>query len=112
LLQAYLESRSDDCGALFPSRNGGPLGEKGVYDVFRKLATQVDLPKNLRHPHVLRHSIAVHHANMGTEAADVQCLLGHRSINSTMKYFKVTTPRKENYVLRSGASTMFARVRI
>jgi site-specific recombinase XerD len=110
ILNAYLMSRSDDLDPMFPSRHGRPLGAKAVYDVFRNIAVMVGLPEDLRHPHVLRHSIAVHHANMGTEAADVQALLGHRSINSTMKYFKVTTPRKEDLVLRSGASTLFAKV--
>jgi site-specific recombinase XerD len=110
LLQEYLDSRCDDCEELFLSRKRGGLGGKGVYDVFRKVATARNLPEDLRHPHTFRHSIAVHLANMGAEAADVQAVLGHKSINSTMKYFRVTTPRKEDLVRRSGASANLARI--
>lgn len=37
-----------------------------------------------RHPHVLRHSIAVHLMNAGCDAADVQDCWGHRDVASTL----------------------------
>lgn len=111
LLEAYLGERRDDCDALFVSRIGRPLGPQSVYELFRDMSAKAGIAPDLRHPHVFRHSLAVHHANMGTDIGDVQALLGHRALSSTTKYFKVTTPRKEDMVLRSGASSLFASVK-
>lgn len=61
-----------------------------IYQLFRAYAEAAGLPPDRRHPHVLRHSIAVHLMNAGWDAADVQDWLGHREIASTMVYAAVT----------------------
>jgi type 1 fimbriae regulatory protein FimB len=66
-----------------------------IYQLFRDYADAADLPADRRHPHVLRHSIAVHLMNAGWDAADVQDWLGHRDIASTMVYAAVTNKRRE-----------------
>jgi integrase/recombinase XerC len=114
LLEAYLGSRDDDNDALFlgkkdPQGRRQALGPQAVYMIFRKVARKAGLPRELQHPHVLRHSIATHHANMGSDFSDIQNLLGHRSISSTMRYAQVLNPRKEDMTMRAGASPCFAR---
>ena len=49
----------------------------------------------LNHFHVLRHSIAVHLAEAGTDAALIQDWLGHKSIMSTMVYLKITNKLRD-----------------
>jgi integrase/recombinase XerC len=110
ILRAYLDSRRDDSLALFPSRKGhGPMGPQAVYHVVRQAASGTGLPPGLSHPHSLRHSIATHHANMGADLRDIQELLGHASMSSTVRYARVLNPRKEDMALRSEGSPFFAR---
>lgn len=98
LLWAYLNDRGEDESPyLFRSRQSGALtmSESTVYGLFRRYAEAADLPADRRHPHILRHSIAVHLMNAGWDAADVQDWLGHRDIASTMIYAAVTNKRRE-----------------
>jgi integrase len=98
LLWAYLNERGEDENPyLFTSRQSGvgPLSPTTVYGLFRQYADAAELPADRRHPHILRHSIAVHLMNAGWDAADVQDWLGHRDISSTMIYAAVTNKRRE-----------------
>lgn len=108
LLEAYLSSRDDDHEALFLGKNG-PLGPQAVYCIFKAVAEKAGLPPGLRHPHVLRHSIATHHANMGTDFGDIANLLDHKDMSSTMRYAQVLTPRKEDLAMRSECNHHFAK---
>ena len=63
--------------------------------LFKKYAIQAALPVEKQHVHILRHSIAVHLMNAGWDLADVQDWLGHKSINSTIVYAKITNKRRE-----------------
>jgi integrase len=98
LLWDYLEKRSGDSRPyLFATRQSDakPMSPSTIYQVFRGYADAARLPADRRHPHVLRHSIAVHLMNAGWDAADVQDWLGHRDIASTMVYAAVTNKRRE-----------------
>jgi integrase len=82
---------------LFATRQSDsqPMSASTIYQLFRGYAKAAALPQDRRHPHVLRHSIAVHLMNAGWDAADVQDWLGHRDIASTMVYAAVTNKRRE-----------------
>ena len=98
LLWAYLNEREEDENSyLFTSRQSGlaPMSATTIYGLFRRYANLAELPAERHHPHVLRHSIAVHLMNAGWDAADVQDWLGHRDIASTMVYAAVTNKRRE-----------------
>ena len=97
-LWEYLERRGAAGGQyLFATRQSGlrPISASTIYHRFREYADAANLPADRRHPHVLRHSIAVHLMNAGWDAADVQDWLGHRDIASTMVYAAVTNKRRE-----------------
>jgi integrase/recombinase XerD len=98
LLWTYLSRRGeDDNPYLFPSpqTKGAPISVSWIYERFRTYAVAARLPENRRHPHVLRHSIAVHLMNAGWDAADVQDWLGHVSIASTLIYARISDVRLE-----------------
>jgi integrase len=100
LLWDYLSEGHDDQPYLFVSRQSrlSPISTSTIYTLFRRYAELADLPEDRRHPHIFRHSIAVHLMNAGWDAADVQDWLGHRDIASTMVYAAVTNKRREaNY---------------
>jgi integrase len=98
LVWEYLDGREAASGQyLFATRQSGPrpISPSTIYQLFREYAEAANLPSDRRHPHVLRHSIAVHLMNAGWDAADVQDWLGHRDIASTMVYAAVTNKRRE-----------------
>jgi integrase/recombinase XerD len=107
LLRRYLAARPDDgCVYLFRGRRKAcvPLAGRTIDDLFRRYATAAGLPPDLRHSHVLRHSIGVHMANEGFDISDVGDHLGHADLTSTAIYFQITDKRRAaNYrrMLRS-----------
>jgi site-specific recombinase XerD len=111
LLWTYLNRRGEDENPyLFSTRQSGngPISASTIYQTFCKYAEVAGIAEDLRHPHVLRHSIAVHLMNAGWDVADVQDWLGHREISSTMVYAAVTSKRREANHERSLFSTEIA----
>jgi integrase len=96
LLWAYLSVHPAENPYLFCSRQSerGPMSTGMIYDLFRRYGRGAGIGEDKLHPHVLRHSIAVHLMNAGWDAADVQDWLGHREIASTMVYAAVTNKRR------------------
>lgn len=98
LLWSYLNERAERANPhLLVGRQHGSraISTSLIYQLFRKYSESAEIPADRRHPHVLRHSIAVHLMNAGWDAADVQDWLGHRDIASTMIYATVTNKRRE-----------------
>jgi integrase len=113
LLWAYLNLRSDDERPyLFVTRQRklSPISTSTIYGVFRAYARKAKLPEDRWHPHVLRHSIAVHLMNAGWDAADVQDWLGHRDITSTMVYAAITNKRRNANYERALSSSEIANI--
>jgi site-specific recombinase XerD len=54
--------------------------------LFRAIACEAGLPAQKQHPHVLKHSLASHLVSANVNLALVKQQLGHKSINSTMRY--------------------------
>jgi integrase len=80
------ERRPDGSDFLFLSQKGGRLHRSAFFRVFQSVATVAGLSADKRHPHVLKHSCASHLIAGNVNLALVKQALGHRSINSTMKY--------------------------
>lgn len=113
LLAAWADQRQGDTGPYLltsrHTRGWRPMSPSTIYQRFRMYAQEAGLPREHRHVHVLRHSIAVHLMNAGWGAADVQDWLGHRRISSTMIYAKVSNQRREKNHERTVASPEIAR---
>jgi len=86
-LRAWLRERpADGSDFLFSSQKGGRLDRTQFFRIFRACAETAGLPREKRHPHVLKHSLASHLVAGNVNLALIRQALGHRSINSTMQY--------------------------
>jgi integrase/recombinase XerC len=99
LLRDYLASRADDDPALFVGRQGR-LGSRQIQALFRRYATLANLPLAHRHVHLMRHSIATHLLDAGESIDFVQDHLGHRSIESTLVYARISDQRRTRAIRR------------
>lgn len=77
---------------LFPSERGGPIGGETFANALR-LAAERHLhgPVTKLSPHVLRHACASRLYGQGLRLAAIQQLLGHRWLQTTMRYVHVAT---------------------
>lgn len=85
----YLQSRTDENPALFVSLNNPHkrLGISGVETRLRKLGKKCKIPKV--HPHKFRRTLATNAIDKGMPIEQVQKLLGHVQIDTTMQYAMV-----------------------
>ncbi|WP_239283396.1 site-specific tyrosine recombinase/integron integrase [Collinsella sp. An271] len=88
-LQAYLESRDDDNPALFISlcKPFRRLQISGVEIRLRELGRRLDI--NKVHPHKFRRTLATRAIDKGMPIEQVQVLLGHQKIDTTLQYAMV-----------------------
>lgn len=85
-LQNYLNSREDNNPALFVSllKPHNRLEVPGVEVCLRKLGRRLDMDKI--HPHKFRRTLATKAIDKGMPVEQLQTLLGHSQINTTMEY--------------------------
>lgn len=88
-LQNYLRSRTDDNEALFVSlqKPFNRLLISGVEIRLRELGRKLDLSKV--HPHKFRRTLATMAIDKGMPIEQVQQLLGHQSVDTTLQYAMV-----------------------
>ena len=95
-LMTYLESRTDENAALFVSL-GKPherLLIGGVETRLREIGKKADLQKV--HPHKFRRTLATRAIDKGMPIEQVQHLLGHVKIDTTMHYAMVNQANVKN----------------
>jgi Phage integrase family len=120
-VRAQMQLRPDSAGYLFPAR--GPAGGREsrtphltTAELGRALRDWVksipeihsDVPgadgqplpfdRSLIYPYAFRHSYAQRHADAGVEIDVLKELMDHRSVDTTMGYYKVTSKRKREAV--------------
>lgn len=85
-LQQYLESRTDDSPALFVSLSSpyNRLTISGVEVRIRTMGKRLNMPKV--HPHKFRRTLATMAIDKGMPIEQVQRLLGHVRIDTTLQY--------------------------
>lgn len=90
-LQDYLDNyRHGDSEYLFVSdrRPYSAMGKDGLEKIIRNISARTDIEKNVT-PHVFRRSIATNLLNKGAAIQDIQKILGHSKLETTLKYAKV-----------------------
>ena len=95
-LQNYLDTRRDDNEALFVSlqRPYDRLLISGVEIRLRELGKKLEL--NKVHPHKFRRTLATMAIDKGMPIEQVQQLLGHQSIDTTLQYAMVNQNNVKN----------------
>jgi len=72
---------------LLPRENGRPLDRHTVTRLINKAGATAGLPHI--HPHQLRHTLATQAINRGMTLEAIAALLGHRSLDMTLRYAKI-----------------------
>ena len=95
-LKAYMDSRNDDCPALFIG-NRKPykrLDNSGVRAMLKKCGAAVGVDKV--HPHRFRTTMATNLVAKGMPIEEVSILLGHEKLDTTKIYTLVDDARVKN----------------
>lgn len=95
-IKKYLETRTDNNEALFVSliKPYNRLGISGIEIVIRNLGKQANI--NKVHPHKFRRTMATMAIDKGMPIEQVQKLLGHIKIDTTMEYAMVNQNNVKN----------------
>ena len=72
---------------LLPRENGRPLDRHTVTRFLNKAGAAAGLPHI--HPHQLRHTLATQAINRGMSLEAIAAMLGHRSMDMTLRYAKI-----------------------
>lgn len=95
-IEKYLETRVDDNGALFVSliKPYHRLGISGIEIIIRNLGKSANI--NKVYPHKFRRTMATMAIDKGMPIEQVQKLLGHIKIDTTMEYAMVNQNNVKN----------------
>jgi len=81
-IECYFDTEVED-------KNAFNIGRGGIDYIFKML--KKDFPEFRLRPHLLRHCLATKLLKEGVNLRYIQAILGHKSLNSTMRYTKVDT---------------------
>ena len=93
-LTAYWNSRKEDGVSAFYNGKHQPLGVCGVRYILKGIAERAKV-SNV-HPHRFRRTFASGLAARGMDVQDIQRLLGHTDINTTMRYVYISNEKIES----------------
>jgi site-specific recombinase XerD len=74
---------------LFPNRFGKALSSSSVGSIYTQAKQKAEIKKK-GGVHALRHAFATHALESGADLYTIQQLLGHSSLNSTVRYLRMT----------------------
>lgn len=80
---------------IFVSERSAPFSTGGFAKLIERAGIEAKLPFKA-HPHMLRHATGFALANKGTDTRTLQAYLGHRSIQSTVRYTELAPGRFKN----------------
>lgn len=81
-----------DKGALFLTSVGTRLNVMSISTVINRTIKKTKLEKHIN-PHMLRHAFATHMLNRGADIYSIMQFMGHKDIQSTVRYLQVATAR-------------------
>ena len=100
-IRAMLRARRVQSPILFLSKLLIAVSRRMLDLNMKKYGAQAGIPVHKRHFHTLKHSIATHLLDAGTDIRFVQDWLGHKDIKSTAIYAQLTTHRRKDEARRA-----------
>lgn len=85
-LKAWLKEKGEGSPVLFPSRRSLPISRQLLDVLMKRYGAEAGVPKEKRHFHVLKHSIATHLLDADADLRFLQDWLGHANIQNTVVY--------------------------
>ena len=104
VLKSYLRTRTDQSPILFPSKRGMPIDRTTLHKLMKKYAEHADIPKDKRYFHCLKHTIATHLLDAQADLMFIKDWLGHKNIQNTTVYSRLTNPAREEQARKVFAS--------
>jgi Phage integrase family len=97
-----------DHALLLPRENGGPLDRHTVTRMLNRAGAAAGLPH--LHPHQLRHTLATQAINRGMSLEAIAAMLGHRSMDMTLRYTKIAnrTVADEYFAVTDQVDALYA----
>ena len=95
LLRKYLRERKHESNYLILSNRGQPIARNTVTQLINDLSIKANLPIKAS-AHTLRHSCGYYLANIGTPIEVIQDYLGHKNINNTRIYTRLSSHKFNN----------------
>lgn len=80
------------------SGKGRPISHRSIQHLVQKALAQVGLNSKNYTVHTIRHSFATHLVDHGTDLHTVKELLGHSTLQTTMRYMHLTTTRRQGII--------------
>ena len=80
---------------MFVTERGAPFRVSGLQKLIERAGVEAKMPFSV-HPHMLRHATGYVLANKGIDTRTLQGYLGHRSIQSTVRYTELAPGRFKN----------------
>lgn len=103
-LQNFIfQERIDKGDWLFKGREGHHISVQSIQVIVKTAKKKAGIAKRV-HPHTLRHSFATHIIQNGYTALELQPLLGHSRLETTMVYLHTASPNLLN--IRSPLDTL------
>jgi site-specific recombinase XerD len=96
---------------LLPRENGRPADRHSVTRILNNVATAAGLGHI--HPHQLRHTLATQAINRGMSLEAIAAMLGHRSMDMTLRYAKIAnrTVADEYFAVTDQVDALYAQAR-
>jgi len=90
LRQALADRPSDSSPFVFVSQKGGKLHRSQIFRTFQQAATKAGLPRQKRHYHCAKHTLAFSMLKAGALLPETQKYLGWKSLATAGRYLAVT----------------------
>lgn len=85
--------------ALFVNVSGERMTRQGFWKILKAYALAANIKKPIT-PHTLRHSFAAHLLENGADIHDIQVILGHSDIASTLRYAQFLKDKMKNSYIK------------
>jgi integrase/recombinase XerD len=102
-LQHWLDTRNQGKEFLFYSRSREKISSVAAWTTMKNLLTKAGLSGKEYSLHSLRHTFATDMLNAGLRVEVLQQLLGHRSIEITMRYARMSNTTRETEYFKAMA---------